>query len=252
MLCVIFSTRLPPVFFLSWTYAIWKTEKSLGSFPPFNQTFFFWHSWDSSDGSRCVDILCTCKLTKPCRVLQRWPRTSSSQRHLTLMGTNYKAEYISVFTGLSLQTNYPRVTARRMLEILWELIPCPFHCWCRALPTEPHTIDKKEGGRAASAERERERGREGGREREREDGNRVCWIKKEKNEFMGAKTVKNHKSIRQKYGSTILLLLLLSLIFMQIAPKVLSLFEFFKYFTSILSPQCLHDVSYAELSQQAM
>lgn len=52
--------------------------------------------------------------------------------------------------------------------------------------------------------------------------------------------------------TTILAVLLLSLIFMQIALKVLSAFEFYKYFISVLSPQCLHGLFYTELNQKAM
>lgn len=74
------------------------------------------------------------------------PEHGSQQWHLTLMSANYKAEYISVFSRVTLQTHCPRVTAQWMLEILWELIPWPFRCRCRARPTEPHTINKEEGG----------------------------------------------------------------------------------------------------------
>lgn len=37
--------------------------------------------------------------------------------------TNYKTEHITVVGGVTLQTNYPRLTAQWLLEVLRELIP---------------------------------------------------------------------------------------------------------------------------------
>lgn len=90
-----------------------------------------------------------------------------------------------------------------MLEILWELIPCPFHFWCRALPTEPQRINKEGVGRepqvrTAEREREGERGRWAGMKESRRTEEGVLDKKKEKKmNIFGAKTVKNDESTVQ-------------------------------------------------------
>ncbi len=228
-----------------------------------NCPLWCWHSWDSSHSKICVHIFYTCRLMKLCSTLQYLPWTSSLQRHLTLMGTNYKEEYISVFSGVSLQINLPRVTAPRMLEIFEGIDPMPFPL---LVPCSTHWTSQKLAG--GLRERERERGMT-------EIG---CVRYKRKNEFIWGedcqKPWEHAPEVRtQLQGKGIFSSQLSEWAsathFTYLKPPFYPLYCYlshfyadcpqgiihiwiFKYFTSILSSQCLNDVSCTELNQQAM
>lgn len=83
--------------------------------------------------------------------------------------TNCKTEYISMVGGVTLQTNYPWLTAQWTVEVLWELIRRPFQCLCRALVTGPRRINKEECPW---------KGEGWGKESKWKDKNRMWWIQK--------------------------------------------------------------------------